>query len=675
MSRKGFRPPSNQPSQADVNRLIKLFNDGKAVALEPEARTFVRKFPNQLFGHKALAASLTMQKKHGEALTILTEAIRHFPGDSELHTNLAAALIHAGRYEEAIASTDEAIRWQPKNAGAYANKGLALKQIGNWRIALETYHKAIELNPNDHLSLNNAGVALLELELPEQAVECFKAALAIQPRHHEYVFNLARAHEDLKFLKNAQGEFEALLHAQPEHDRARASLIHLLRKHCEFSAAADHEALLLARLRAGKVTGEVAAFPVLSMPGFTRADQRAVGHQNGASAFGHLMATTVQAVSSPSSPGSVLRIGYLSADFHHHATAMLMIGMLEAHDRQRYEIHAYSHGRSDGSPMRARIEKACTAFHDIRSLSFTEAARKIAEDGIDILVDLKGYTKDARIDICALRPAPIIVSWLGYPGSLGHPRLADYLIGDPVVTPIEHQPDYSETLALMPHCYQPNDRLRPIGPKPSRASCGLPEQGFVFCSFNQSYKITVDVFDNWCRMLAAVPGSVLWLLKESEEATTNLCQEAVRQGIGADRLVFAQKMPIADHLGRMQHADLAMDTFPYGSHTTGSDALWAGVPLIAIRGETFASRVSSSLLTSVGLQELITDSPTAAADLAICLANDPERLGGLRRQLSESQLSMPLFDAEQFARNIERLYSRIWEQHLKGIREPIVLTP
>jgi protein O-GlcNAc transferase len=673
-TRKGFRAPSNQPSQAEINRLINLFNDGKAAALEPEARAFVRKHPNHLFGHKALAASLTMQKKHGEALVVLAEGIRRFANDSELHTNLAAALIHAGRYEEAIASADEAIRCQPKNAGAYANKGLALKQIGSWRIALETYHKAIELNPNDHLSLNNAGVALLELELPEQAVECFKAALAIQAGHHEYAFNLARAHEDLKFLKNAQGEFDALLNAQPEHDRARASLIHLLRKNCEFSAAAAHEAILRGRLRDGKVTGEVAAFPVLSMAGFNRADQRAVGYQNAVSAFGHLMATNVQAAT-PKAPGAGLRIGYLSADFHHHATAMLMIGMLEAHDKQRFEIHAYSHGRNDGSPMRTRLEKACTAFHDIRALSYTEAARKIAEDGIDILIDLKGYTKDARIDICALRPAPIIVSWLGYPGTLGHPRLADYLIGDPVVTPIEHQPDYSETLALMPHCYQPNDRLRPVGPAPSRASCGLPEQGFVFCSFNQSYKITAEVFSNWCRMLAAIPGSILWLLRESEEATNNLRMAAVEQGIDPDRLVFAQNIAIADHLGRLQHAGLALDTFPYGSHTTGSDALWAGVPLIAIRGETFASRVSSSLLTNTGLQELITDSPSAAADLAIRLANDPERLGGLRRQLLESRLSVPLFDAERFSRDIEHLYTRIWEQHLKGIREPIALAP
>jgi predicted O-linked N-acetylglucosamine transferase (SPINDLY family) len=315
----------------------------------------------------------------------------------------------------------------------------------------------------------------------------------------------------------------------------------------------------------------------------------------------------------------------------------------------------------------------CESFHDLRALSDRAAARQIADDGIDILVDLKGYTRDSRLGISALRPAPVIVSWLGYPGTLGHERLADYIIGDPIVTPLDAADGYSETLALMPHCYQPNDRNRPISAAPPRSAENLPEDAFVFCSFNQSYKIIPKVFDIWCKLLSSVPGSVLWLLESPAASMDNLRKEARARGIDPQRLVFAAKKPLADHLGRLQLADLALDTFPYGSHTTGSDALWAGVPLITRPGNTFASRVAASLLTAAGLPELITETWDAYFALALELANDAARRQDLRQRMAKQRLTSPLFDTHGFTIHLERLFEQIWAQHATGERKTLVI--
>ncbi len=302
-----------------------------------------------------------------------------------------------------------------------------------------------------------------------------------------------------------------------------------------------------------------------------------------------------------------------------------------------------------------------------------EAASLIAADGVDILVDLKGYTQDTRMEIVAQRPAPIIISWLGYPGTLGHPQMADYIIGDPIVTPPGCASNYSETLALMPHCYQPNDRSRIIGDKPTRAEAGLPDSGFVFCSFNQSYKFSPPVFDLWCRLLVEIPGSVLWLLEPEVSVMDNLRREAEVRGVNGARLIFAANLPLQEHLGRLQLADLALDTFPYNSHTTGSDAIWAGVPLVTRSGTTFASRVAASLLQASGLPELITTDVDVYFELAKSLAQSPQRLQEIRGKLATTRASMPLFDTLRFTRNLERLFLEIWDQHAMGRRDIVAI--
>jgi predicted O-linked N-acetylglucosamine transferase (SPINDLY family) len=306
-------------------------------------------------------------------------------------------------------------------------------------------------------------------------------------------------------------------------------------------------------------------------------------------------------------------------------------------------------------------------------LSHVAAAQQILDDGIDILVDLKGYTTNARLEILALRPAPVQATWLGYAGTLGHPRLADYLIGDPIVTPLQDKDNYGEALALMPNCYQPNDDKRDIGARPSRTGAGLPARGFVFCSFNQSYKFTPEMFDLWCRLLAAVPGSVLWLLETIEAGAANLRREAHARGIAPERLVFAPRRTQAEHLARLQLADLALDTFPYTSHTTASDALWAGVPLVARQGQTFASRASGSILHAAGLPDLVTQSGADFYRLALELATSPARLARVRSSLAANRVSCALFDTKRFTRDLERLFRRMWTGYRAGSLQPITL--
>ena len=673
-AQKGFRKPSGKASNEDIKRLLNLFNAGDSGLLEIEARKFIRNFPGHLFGHKALAASLTAQGRHEEALSIIEAAITKFPRDTELHNNRAGALIHASRFEEAVSSADTAIQIDSKNGPAYANKGLALKKLGDWSHALEAYHKAIELDPSDFKSLNNAGVALLELDLAEQAILCFQAVLTIKPGDGNARFHLAIAQESLRFLRDARKELEQIIAVQPDRDEARAKLHQVIVNSCDFSSGEKQAAVLLERIRNDQVKGEILPFAIINIEHSTLEDHFKAAQLQASASLGHLMQRPPMVIPEVRhSENRPLRIAYLSADFNHHATSILLAGVLEAHDREKVHVFAYSCGPNDKSPWRNRMERACPDFREIRQVSFIEAARQIVNDGIDILIDLNGYTRNSRLEICALRPAPVIVSWLGYPGTLGNPRLGDYVIGDRVVTPLEHQPYYSEALALMPHCYQPTDNRRESAPAPSRQSVGLPNEALVFCSFNQTSKITQTVFKEWCRLLRSIPGSVLWLLVHTDDAKENLSRFAKNEGVAPSRLVFAPSIPIADHLGRLQLADLALDTFPYGSHTTGSDALWSGVPLISILGNTFASRVSSSLLTSVGLPELITESPQAAVDLAIELARDDGRLATLRSRLRINRDKCPLFDTQMFARDLERMYLQIWDQHFAGIHKPIVL--
>jgi protein O-GlcNAc transferase len=361
-----------------------------------------------------------------------------------------------------------------------------------------------------------------------------------------------------------------------------------------------------------------------------------------------------------------IAIGYLSTDFHDHATAHLMLSLFELHDRNEFDIFGYSCGKDDGSYYRERIQRDCDKFVDVRNLNHADAAKCIYEDEVDVLVDLKGYTAGNRLGICALRPAPVQVTYLGFPGTTGA-DFFDYIITDRIVTPEDHASFYSEKFVYLPHCYQVNNHTQLISNKYwGKVDFGLPDGGFVFCSFNLPYKIEPVMFDVWMKILRQVPEGVLWLLRRNETAERNLRREAEARGVNCERLVFSGKLPKDEHLARLRLADLALDTRIVNGHTTTSDALWAGVPAITVEGNHFASRVSASILSAIGLPELITHSLDEYQALAVRLAQDPAELHAIQKKLEKNRLTKPLFDTPRFARNIERAYKEMWKIFLAG---------
>lgn len=368
-----------------------------------------------------------------------------------------------------------------------------------------------------------------------------------------------------------------------------------------------------------------------------------------------------------------LRIGYLSADFHQHATAYLMGSVFEHHDPTKVTIHAYSYGPDDGSPTRRRLEAAFAHFTDIRALDHGAAAQLIRDEGIDILIDLMGYMRLARTEILAMRPAPIQVNWLGYPGSMAVDFM-DYIIVDKTVAPLEEASCYQEALAYMPHAYASLDPHRDVAPIPSRTEAGLPEEVIVFCCFNNPRKILPEVFHRWCRILAAVPGSVLWLYGTNSEVIANLHREAERLGIERTRLIFAHHVSQAEHLARLTQADLVLDTLPYNAHTTAADALFMGVPVLTCLGNTFAGRVAASLLRAAGLPDMVTLSLEEYQSKAIHLAASPNELAICRHQLVKARKSQPYFDVAGFTRDLERLLRRMWTRHQEG-KGPCIMLP
>jgi protein O-GlcNAc transferase len=359
-------------------------------------------------------------------------------------------------------------------------------------------------------------------------------------------------------------------------------------------------------------------------------------------------------------------IGYLSDRFGNTATANLMLSLFGLHDRDNFKIYCYSYGKDDGSHYRARIEQDSDKFIDISGLSDEASARCINEDHVDILVDLKGHTKDSRFEICALRPAPVQVNYLGFPCTTGADFI-DYIITDKIVTPEDHSPYYSEKFVYMPHCYQVNDHTQPIADKVwEKVDFGLPEKCFVFCSFNQPYKIDSQIFDIWMKILKQVPESVLWLLFSNKIAEENLRREAESRGVKSERLIFAKSLPKDEHLSRLKLANLALDTRIVNGHTTTSDALWAGIPVITLQGNHFASRVSSSILAAIGIPELITYSIAEYEALAVRLALNALELKEIRQKIGRNRISTTLFDTPRFVRNLETAYKEIWEIFLAG---------
>ena len=643
---------------------VVLYQAGKIPEAAERIRASLQLEPTSSEAWSNLALVLESAGRREAAVNALKEAAKLAPRSPEIFANLAAAELALGRIADAEASARHAIGVDARHAAAWHNLALVLEPQGRLLEAMDAASRASALDPEP---VAYAGLkAQLEATagMLKKARATLDAALARRPNAAPLRFQLATLLERDGELDRAMQAYQEVVQLDPAHGAALSQLLFLRQRLGDWHDLPE----LRQRFRDGvaKQVPLLSPFVLLSQPA-TRAEQRRC-----AEAWTAHVAPPAAAADTMMLNSGRLRIGYLSADFHTHATAFLAAGLFEHHDRARFEIVGYSTGPDDRSPMRERLVRSFDRFVEAAGWPPRRLATAIRNDAIDVLVDLKGHTENAPPSVLALRPAPIQVHYLGYPGTLGG-NLADYLIGDAIVTPPEDAGDYAETLALLPGSYQINDRDRPIADTPSRQDLNLPRTGIVLCCFNSGYKFNPEVFDAWMKILAQVPEAVLWLLarRGEERWVSNLRREMVRRGLDARRLVFAAARPNPEYLALYRAADVFLDTWPYNAHTTASDALWAGCPLVTLRGETFASRVAASLLSAVGLPELVCDDVAGYVAKALALARDPAERARLRVHLEGAGRASALFDTAATTRALEAAYLQMADQYRRHTRQPI----
>ena len=631
------------------------------------------------------------EEKFSQAEFKLKQSLEFIPDRASTLTNLSAVQVKQKKYLDAKINAEKAIFLEADNSQAHLNLGLIETELKNLASALHYFERALSLNPDYHEAWSNKGSTLHELKRYEEAIIHYDQALSLKPDYHEAWSNKGSTLHELKRYEEAIIHFDKALSLKPDYHDAwsnKGSTLHELKRY-EEAIAHYHQALSLKP----DINWAYGDFQNIKMKisdwsdfyeGLTNLANKVQLHQKSVQPFISLALFSEALMHRkcaeiyvdekfPFNPAlglipkqpkrKKIRIGYFSADFHNHATGHLMAELFELHDKSCFEIIGLSFGPKKNDEMRQRLVKSFDQFIEVFSKSDIEIAQLSRDLNIDIAVDLKGFTQDSRTGIFSYRVAPIQVNYLGYPGTMGAEYI-DYIVADKTLIPSQSQQYYSEKVVYLPHSYQANDRKRAISEKKfTRQELGLPSKGFVFCCFNNNYKILPTTFNAWMQILKMVDGSVLWLLKDNPWVSENLKKEAAKQGIDATRLVFAERMSLPEHLARHRHADLFIDTLPCNAHTTASDALWTGLPVLTLMGESFASRVAASLLNSIGLSELITTSQEEYIALAIKLADNTHKLADIKRQLKQNRLTTPLFDAPLFTKNIEAAYTKMYERY------------
>lgn len=606
---------------------------------------------------------------HPLAVELISRAIEIRPDVPTFYANVAAALAAIQLLDHALACYDKAIALSPEYAEAFYNRGNVLKELRRHEEALASYDRAIALQPDHVAAYNNRGLTLAELKRLDAAAASFRRAIELHPDYADACNNLGNTFRELKRLEEAADCYDKALALNPDYEFAFGAALSTRMMMCDWRNLDESLRQLEAGIRASHKV--CVPFPVLALVDSPELHRQAARIYADAKYPRHGLLGEFEKLPRRNK----IRIGYFSADFHNHATAYLMAELFEAHDRTRFELFGFSFGPDKNDEMRQRVSAAFEHFIDVRDRSDLEVAAQARALGIDIAVDLKGYTQDARPGIFAAGCAPIQASYLGYPGTLAAPFM-DYVIADPVVIPAEHREDYTEKVVHLPHCYQVNDSARVISSRIfSRKEQGLPEAGFVFCCFNNNYKILPATFAGWMRILQAVEGSVLWLFEDNPQVVGNLRREAEARGVEGKRLIFARRLPLDEHLARHRLADLFIDTFPCNAHTTASDALWAGLPVLTRPGKSFASRVAASLLTTIGLPELITETQEQFEARAIELATHSESLCQIKQLLEKQRVESPLFDAVAFSGHLEAGFEAMYERHHAGLPPASISLP
>jgi len=598
--------------------------------------------------------------EHAAALARIEALLPHFPGAFFLHTLAGAALEALGNAARAAEAYGAALALKPDYADAHYNLGNALAALSRPEEAEVAYGRAIALQPGHGPAYRNLGQLLADWQRHDRAAEAFARAAEIAPLDFEAWKGLGNALMALRRFPDAAAAFRRALELEPEDDWVRGLMLYQEAMACDWRQMPDVD--LLGRIGLGKRA--VAPFGLLSFdddPARQRGRAELYAAQNFPEVPEPLPAR-------PKAADARIRIGYLSADFHDHPVMRLLAGLLREHDRSRFEVIAYSYGPDKDDALRRLARESVDRFVDLNGMDDGETTARVRADAIDVAVHLTGYTGAGRTPLFARRLAPVQVNYLGYPGTLGAPFM-DYIVADRVVIPPESAREAaSEAVIWLPHCFQPNDDRRAIAERAmTRAECGLPDHGFVFASFNNCYKIKPEEWGIWMRLLRAVEGSVLWMPQTNPAARANLAREAAARGVDPARLCYASRVDYAEHLARQRLADLFVDTFAYNAHTTASDALWAGLPIVTRIGKSYPARVAASLLLTMGLDELVTTTAQDYEALALDLARDPERLAAVRGKLAARRLEGPLFDTAGYARALEAGFAEAVRRYRAGL--------
>jgi predicted O-linked N-acetylglucosamine transferase (SPINDLY family) len=583
--------------------------------------------------------------------------------------SLAIASVHAGALADASRAAQRALTADPENFQVLQVLTIALIEQHRWSDAADVFarHGHLAQAQASFSFLVNHGTTLWQLRRLKEALDVFLLAMPLNVSDASIHLRVGLVLKDLKMYDEAAESFLTAVALQPDRLSARLMAIHMRQYACDwrgFEAACTEVVAAMAQLDPEQPEhGEGASFALLGIPHppslFKVAAQQAAAFHAG-------QVRPLPPQTRARDAAGRIRIGYLSCDFHNHATAQLLVETLERRNPRDFEVTLYSYGHDDHTAMQHRVRAACEHFVDMRAMGPRAMAERIRDDGIDVLVELKGHTQGSRLAVLAYRAAPVQVSWLGFPGTTGM-KCIDYFIGDPVATPLSHAPHYTECLAQLPHSYQPNDSQRPRPAPSHRMQWGLPRDALVLGCFNQSFKLTPQTFDSWMRILHAVPNAVLWLLNDNPLATANLRREASERGVDPERLIFAAKVSVSEHLARLPLADLMLDNWPCNAHTTASDALWMGVPLATVIGDSFASRVAASLLHAVELDSLVFESAAQYEAGVIHLLRRPEKLRALREHLDRGRSGFPLFNGARCAQDVEALYRRMVGRSRQGL--------
>lgn len=615
--------------------------------------------------HRQAGLKAMQAKRWPAAIAEFERGTALSPHDALLRLNLARAHMQSGALDRAIAEGRETLRLDPASPVACRLVGECLLQQNRVQDAAAVFDQFPADATRDHDWFNAYGNALFQAQRLQDAVGIFFQALALKIDAPLVHYRLGLCFKDLGMTRESTECFRTAVSLDSGAVRALALslLVHESRQTCDWSQVDQDTAQLLKALDQGDdQTGQkLSPFALLAVDA-TPEQQRRIGALR---LRGLTPGLKPMPPAGPRRPGRI-RVGYLSCDFHQHATSVLMAELLERRDTERFEVTLYSHSPDDGSEIGKRVRAACDHFVDVTHFSNADVARRMRADDIDIAIDLKGHTRGSRFELLAFKPARVSAAFLGYPATTGADFI-DYMIGDPVVLPLAQAGQYSEHLAQLPNSYQPNDRRRALPPAPTRAQAGLPEDAVVYCCFNQTYKISPHMLDLWARILHGASNAVLWMLAWNPHAQANLERELATRGIGKERVFWAPKLPLAKHIARLRVADMFLDTWPCNAHTTASEALWAGVPVLTVPGATFASRVAASLVTACGLPDLAAPDEDGYVNLAVALAQEPTTLQGLKQHLDSQRMSLPLFDSDQYARDYEALLQRMFDRHEAGL--------